>query len=785
MNEYGNLTAHDITVSSHGDTLPDSAPWQVYLLPLLLLIQAAFLGSTFNTVSTTLALAVVCGLCVFIHHQWSAKSRDHRGSVNDDAADRADSKEDAESFRSGGVPNVRRFARRLPRAFLLPAAALAAFIGIAWRVGHHMSGNLNPVAMVVDSVAHAAFLVSLLLWCLYPRKGHPAMLFSGVILVLATVTAGGVSHSIQGQLVAALALVIAFTFGSRYILSRWQIESSKRMLQRRRDRMQAELPLARPGMTNRPLPKSTATYSDDSGRSGLLFSILALSILLTATSAAGHLASRVVPGLQLDFFDRLTQTLESVSSHGIIGGSRYVRGSTLGSVRRHMIGDPAEIAVRAYAETEPGYLRGTVFDVYRRGRWGARKPSFYPRLVDTSSIEPREPPDLVPGTVKLQGVSKRPLEHFEVHSENSAPLVGTIEVHNVPTKGQIVFSALTTDWIEASTYGVTITHHDIVDGGVDFASPYVLGIGASPPREQLSRLRKEILLELPDEIREEVQPLTEQVCDGRLTARAKAAAIETYFQSNFSYSLQSHVVPRNVDPLLHFLRIQHPAHCEYFASAAAVMLRSVGIPTRYVTGYVLREVSDDDEYWIARNRDAHAWVEAYDEISEQWFPVEATVGRVYRTLNDENDNRLNDSAATTGLDETDEDTGFISRMLGWMLAIRPTESLTVLFRVAQLPLLCAVIVLLWIRHRQKLRAGGDPLEFRSRQMLQTVDRKLRRHALIRSPNETLHQFARRVEDGASVGSDDASAFLRSAAAWYRSFAAARYRGLMPEPLEGV
>jgi hypothetical protein len=52
-------------------------------------------------------------------------------------------------------------------------------------------------------------------------------------------------------------------------------------------------------------------------------------------------------------------------------------------------------------------------------------------------------------------------------------------------------------------------------------------------------------------------------------------------------------------------------HCEYFASALTLMLRSQGVPARMVIGYRPREFNDVGNYYVVRQRDAHAWVEAY------------------------------------------------------------------------------------------------------------------------------------------------------------------------------
>jgi hypothetical protein len=65
------------------------------------------------------------------------------------------------------------------------------------------------------------------------------------------------------------------------------------------------------------------------------------------------------------------------------------------------------------------------------------------------------------------------------------------------------------------------------------------------------------------------------------------------------------------DPLANFLFVRRSGHCEYFASAMTIMLRSIGIPTRYVTGFLPGEFNDVGGDYIIRESDAHAWVEVY------------------------------------------------------------------------------------------------------------------------------------------------------------------------------
>src|SRR5580700_8467550 len=90
----------------------------------------------------------------------------------------------------------------------------------------------------------------------------------------------------------------------------------------------------------------------------------------------------------------------------------------------------------------------------------------------------------------------------------------------------------------------------------------------------------------------------------------KAAVLETYLKTHFGYTLE---LPTTAvkDPVANFLFERKRGHCEYFASAMAVMLRTLGIPSRVVNGFRSDEFNDLTGNYIVRAKDAHAWVEAY------------------------------------------------------------------------------------------------------------------------------------------------------------------------------
>ena len=120
---------------------------------------------------------------------------------------------------------------------------------------------------------------------------------------------------------------------------------------------------------------------------------------------------------------------------------------------------------------------------------------------------------------------------------------------------------------------------------------------------------RQVYLQLP-----RLDPRVKQLAD-EITARSqnaydKASNIERHLIAHYAYTLDLSGA-HGEDPLADFLFVRRSGHCEYFASAMTVLLRSEGIPARYVTGFLPGEYNDVGGDYIVRESDAHAWVEVY------------------------------------------------------------------------------------------------------------------------------------------------------------------------------
>lgn len=109
------------------------------------------------------------------------------------------------------------------------------------------------------------------------------------------------------------------------------------------------------------------------------------------------------------------------------------------------------------------------------------------------------------------------------------------------------------------------------------------------------------------------KPFSNKANDPNLTDYSIAKSLERFlsFSPDFSYTLNLNAksVP-GLDPLEQFLSIDKRGHCQYFAAALVMMLRSQGIPARLVVGYKTNEYNDLSQQYVARQLHAHAWVEA-------------------------------------------------------------------------------------------------------------------------------------------------------------------------------
>lgn len=127
-------------------------------------------------------------------------------------------------------------------------------------------------------------------------------------------------------------------------------------------------------------------------------------------------------------------------------------------------------------------------------------------------------------------------------------------------------------------------------------------------------------VELPPDY-EDIALLAQRVAGDLSDPRAQAQRIERYLRTNLQYTLDQPDT-RGKDPLHVFLFDAKAGHCEYFSTAMAIMMRSLGVPARNVTGFLGADFNPYGNYYAVRNGNAHSWVEVYD--GQRWITFDPT-----------------------------------------------------------------------------------------------------------------------------------------------------------------
>ncbi len=118
-------------------------------------------------------------------------------------------------------------------------------------------------------------------------------------------------------------------------------------------------------------------------------------------------------------------------------------------------------------------------------------------------------------------------------------------------------------------------------------------------------------LQLPESFPARVQMLARRLTGSAANPYQKTLQIQAYLRENFPYDLSVKPAPENRDVVDYFLFDDPRGFCSHYATAMAVMLRSVGVPARVVTGYAMGEYDYERRAYRVPLSDAHAWVEVY------------------------------------------------------------------------------------------------------------------------------------------------------------------------------
>ncbi|MGI8775173.1 MAG: transglutaminase TgpA family protein [Actinomycetota bacterium] len=120
-------------------------------------------------------------------------------------------------------------------------------------------------------------------------------------------------------------------------------------------------------------------------------------------------------------------------------------------------------------------------------------------------------------------------------------------------------------------------------------------------------------LQVPDSLPERVGQLAQEITRGTNNRYDQVKAMEAYLAERYRYTIESPIAPPGRDSIDHFLFDTDVGYCEQFASATAIMLRTLGVPARVAVGFTPGTRNAFTGLYEVKASDAHAWVEV-------WFP---------------------------------------------------------------------------------------------------------------------------------------------------------------------
>ena len=253
-----------------------------------------------------------------------------------------------------------------------------------------------------------------------------------------------------------------------------------------------------------------------------------------------------------------------------------------------------------------------------------------------------------------------------------------------------------------------------------------LPLPALPTRQDLGVAAK---------IRGDLAKIAREWTRGATTPREALDAIVREL-SHYPYSIDERL-EGYVDPVVEFLHVRHGGHCELFASAMALLARTLDIPTRLAVGYRVSEVNPITGMSVVRDRNAHTWVEAW--VDGRWQSFDPTPAI-----------EVDATTQASRWDDLGEAVSF-----GWDRSIGFIVNISLARAGISLGVLAAALIVVR-RFLQRQTSTTDRLSAASRPLpaFETLATALARAGWERTPSEPLERFARRVDAAGEPWSKD-------------------------------
>ncbi len=280
--------------------------------------------------------------------------------------------------------------------------------------------------------------------------------------------------------------------------------------------------------------------------------------------------------------------------------------TAIGSVGRLKLSDRVILRIKAdESPTQPIYLQETTYSHYDYGIWRNDRIEY--------DVIPKQPNknnwQLYDGLV-----DKGQMRFAMFLDEQSTILPSLTTVNSLSGKDLLQ--------VETNIYGTI--RIDARAGWINYNMGYA-------SRKSLDILPDNDDLIIPENLQADFKRVASELELYQHTPQDVIAIVKRFFAENFYYSISQNQRYVKGGYLNRFLFDHRQGHCEYFATATALLLREAGIPTRYTIGFSADEYSPWQKSIIVRARHAHSWVQYYldgewhllDTTPANWAPLEA------------------------------------------------------------------------------------------------------------------------------------------------------------------
>lgn len=267
-------------------------------------------------------------------------------------------------------------------------------------------------------------------------------------------------------------------------------------------------------------------------------------------------------------------------------------------------------------------FRGAALEMYAGGRWHRLQSKTW--RPDSKRAEGAT----IRIDVELQPLGTDMLFSFGNQIAASTPAYGGIQLDVASSE---IKRAIETDDNRPFRYSLFTDRNPVDTWLADYRQllmsherdPHDPSVRSPLTREHFKKYRN-LLTELPTDIAAPLSELTRSVVGEGIPDLLAASKIEDWFRESgeFSYTLKLDVSDSAVDPVLDFLLNRRRGHCEYFASSMALMLRTLAIPARVISGFKGGVLDRQTDSLHVQQLHAHAWVEAY--IDDHWVTFDPT-----------------------------------------------------------------------------------------------------------------------------------------------------------------